>query len=125
MDSRLNYAELAKKVILEYAAFYARGGITTLHPVFDEQRQSYVLLDFGWQDDRYLHHATIHLEIIDGKIWIQQDDTEEGLATDLLEVGVPPEDIVLGFRPPEVRPYTGFGAGAAAPDTPEMTQKAA
>jgi hypothetical protein len=37
--------------------------------------------------------------LIDNKIWIQQDETEDGIASDLLEAGVPKEDIVLGFRP--------------------------
>ena len=114
MDSRLNYAELAKQVISDYAAFYAQGGITSLCPVFDEHRQSFLLLDIGWQDDQYLYNAPIHLDIVHGKIWIQHDDTEEGIATDLLDAGVPREDIVLGFRPPELRPYTEFGTGAAA-----------
>ncbi|HEW98574.1 MAG: hypothetical protein DRR16_07615 [Candidatus Parabeggiatoa sp. nov. 3] len=50
----------------------------------------------------------IHVDIIEDKIWIQYDGTEEWIATDLVENGVPPETIVLGFRPPEVRPYTGF-----------------
>ena len=50
----------------------------------------------------------IHVELIKDKIWIQYDGTEEGIATDLLEAGVPKEHIVLGFRPPEIRPYTGF-----------------
>ena len=39
---------------------------------------------------------------------IQYDDTEEGIATDLLEAGVPKADIVLGFRHPKIREYTGF-----------------
>jgi hypothetical protein len=39
---------------------------------------------------------------------IQYDETEEGIATDLLEAGVPKEDIVLGFRYPKIREYTGF-----------------
>jgi hypothetical protein len=114
MDSRVNYPELSKQVILDYAAFYGRGGITSLRPVFDDQRQSYLLLDIGWQDDRYIYTIPIHIDILDGKIWIQHDDTEEGMATALLEAGVPKEDIVLGFRPAELRPYTGFGTGAEA-----------
>ena len=113
MDSLVNYAELSKQAILDYAAFYAQGGITSMRPVFDEQRQSYLLLDTSWQEDVYLYNVPIHLELIDGKIWIQHDDTEEGIATDLLDAGVPPQDIVLGFRPPELRPYTGFGTGTA------------
>jgi hypothetical protein len=42
------------------------------------------------------------------KLPIQYDDTEEGIATDLLEAGVPKADIVLGFRHPKIREYTGF-----------------
>ena len=34
--------------------------------------------------------------------------TEEGIATDLLEAGVPKEDIVLAFQPPDVRRFTEF-----------------
>ncbi len=43
-----------------------------------------------------------------GKIWIQRDGTEEGIAADLERAGIPKEHIVLGFRPPELRPYTGY-----------------
>ncbi|MEN8221131.1 MAG: element excision factor XisI family protein [Pseudomonadota bacterium] len=51
------------------------------------------------------HGAVIHVDIIEDKIWIQYDGTEEGIAVDK---GVPKETIVLGFRPPELRSYTGF-----------------
>ena len=111
MDSCVNYAELSKQAIMNYATFYAQGGITSMRPVFDEQRQSYLLLDISWQNDIYLYNVPIHLELIDGKIWIQHDETEEGIATDLRDAGVPRQDIVLGFRPPELRQYTGFGTG--------------
>ncbi len=39
---------------------------------------------------------------------IEEDWTEGGIATDLLEAGVPKEDIVLAFHPPKMRPYTEF-----------------
>lgn len=48
------------------------------------------------------------MDLIDNKIWIQFDDTEEGVATDLMEAGIPKEDIILGFRHPKLRQYTGF-----------------
>jgi len=50
----------------------------------------------------------IHIEIQNGKIWIQRDFTEEGIANQLLEIGVPKTDIVLGFRAPYVRQFTEF-----------------
>lgn len=50
----------------------------------------------------------MHIDLIDGKIWTQRDGTEDGIAADLERAGIPKEDIVLGFRPPELRPYTGY-----------------
>jgi hypothetical protein len=44
------------------------------------------------------------------KIWIEKDTTEDGIATDLVREGVPPEDIVLAFQPPGMRQYTDFAA---------------
>jgi hypothetical protein len=53
----------------------------------------------------------LHLDIKDGKIWIQHDGTEIGIANELVKLGVPKEDIVLAFHEPFVRPYTGFAVG--------------
>lgn len=42
------------------------------------------------------------------KIWIEEDWTKQGIANDLLDAGVPAEDIVLGFQHPSKRPLTEF-----------------
>lgn len=42
------------------------------------------------------------------KIWIQKDFVEQGVATDLMEAGVPKENIVLAFQAPYKRQFTGF-----------------
>jgi hypothetical protein len=52
--------------------------------------------------------VVLHIDIIDGKIWIQQDGTELGSANELVELGVPRQDIVLGFDTPNLRQYTDF-----------------
>ena len=36
------------------------------------------------------------------------DGTEEGLATQLRQAGIPPTNIVLGYRLPEVRKHTEY-----------------
>ncbi len=41
----------------------------------------------------------VHIRIKNHKIWIEEDWTEEGIATDLLNAGVPQSDIVLAFHP--------------------------
>jgi hypothetical protein len=50
----------------------------------------------------------VHLDIIDGKIWVQRDETEDGVTHELVGAGVPKHDIVLGFHPADVRPHTGY-----------------
>jgi hypothetical protein len=110
MDTRLNYPALAKKVLNDYVDFFRDGGITSLRTLFDDKQQRYILLRVDWNQEKYIHYLVVHLEIIGGKFWILKDNTEEGIATDLLEAGVPKEQIVLGFQKPSVRPYTEFAA---------------
>ncbi|MBS9772038.1 MAG: XisI protein [Trichodesmium erythraeum GBRTRLIN201] len=42
------------------------------------------------------------------KIWVQHDGTEDAIADQLVEKGVPAEDIVLAYHPPLLRKYTEF-----------------
>ena len=48
------------------------------------------------------------MDIKDGKVWIQHDGTEDGIAEELVEAGVPREHIVLAFHPPDVRKHTPY-----------------
>ena len=45
---------------------------------------------------------TVYVRIRDEKFWIEEDCTEEGLATELVRAGVPKEDIVLAFHEPKI-----------------------
>ena len=76
--------------------------------VFDLETDQYIILSEGWNHQRHIHSCLIHIEIIDYKIWIQLDNTEDGITEELIQAGIPKEDIVLGFHEPEIRPYTGF-----------------
>lgn len=40
---------------------------------------------------------------------VQQNLTDQNLAEELVEMGVPREDIVLGLQPPYKRKYTEYG----------------
>ena len=39
-----------------------------------------------------------HVEIIDGKNWIQRDGTEDGVALDFTAAGISPDEIVLAYQ---------------------------
>jgi len=108
MATQLDYAEIVKRILREYAEYYSAENEPPLRVLFDDEQQSYVLLDAGWYGDEYVHNTPVHIDIVDNQVWIQHDDTEAGIATDLLEAGIPPTAIVLGFRHPEVRVHTEF-----------------
>jgi hypothetical protein len=76
--------------------------------VMDENGDHYYLMKIGWDGDKRLHGCTLHFDIKNGKIWIQEDWTEEGVIDELLNAGVPAEDIVPSFRSPEVRKHLGL-----------------
>lgn len=79
--------------------------------IFDTERDHYQLVYVGWRGSKRIYGVVLHLDIIDGKIWVQQDGTEIGIANKLVELGVPKQDIVLGFDPPKMRHYTEFAVG--------------
>jgi hypothetical protein len=108
MDTLEAYRQIIETTLAEYASVpYAYGDIQT-EVVFDRANDHYLLVNVGWRDDRRIHSSLIHIDIINGKVWIQRDGTEHGIANDLVRAGIPKDQIILGFRPPEVRPYTEY-----------------
>jgi len=98
-------------ILTEYAQIpYAYGEIDR-KTIFDRESDRYLLMIVGWEDIKRVHGCLIHLEIIEGKIWIQRDGTEEGIANELLKAGITKNQIVLGFRDAEMRPFTEFAVG--------------
>jgi len=76
--------------------------------IIDRVRDRYVLMLVGWDNGKRVHGSLLHVDIIDGKIWIQRDGTEEGIAETLLQLGVPTDKIVPGFRSKRMRQDMGF-----------------
>ncbi len=108
METVETYRSLIQHILSEYAKIpYSQDGIQTL-TVFDLQADHYLLLLIGREGAKRVHGCLVHLDIIQGKIWIQRDGTEEGIATALLDAGVPKDRIVLGFRSPAMRKHTEF-----------------
>ena len=110
MDTPEFYRKTVEAILEQYASVpYAYGEIET-ETVFDRVKDRYLLVNTGWDDGRRVHGCLVHVDIIDGKLWIQRDGTEDGIATELMDAGIPPKAIVLGFHAPEIRPFTEFAA---------------
>ena len=61
--------------------------------VIDTENHHYQILDVGLDGMKRVYHCFVHLDIKDGKIWIQRNMTEADLAQELVEMGVPKEEL--------------------------------
>jgi hypothetical protein len=110
MDPLDPWRDAIERILTEHAAVPASYGSIRSELVFDRRRDSYLLVDTGWKGYERIHEALIHVDLIDGKIWIQYDGTEEGIATQLVAAGVPHDRIVLAFKHPTIRKHGDFAA---------------
>ena len=76
--------------------------------IADKENHRYQIIAIGWEGNKFIHDCPIHMDIINGKIWIQHNMTEIDLGQVLTEMGVPKSDIVLGFLSPRVREYSDY-----------------
>nr|WP_243406869.1 XisI protein [Cuspidothrix issatschenkoi] len=108
MDRIETYRNMIRNALKSYLDIsYANANIRN-RAAFDSESDQYLIISEGWAEKKHLHSCLIHIEIINGKVWIQCDNTEYGVANELMQSGIPKEDIVLGFHEPNVRQYTGF-----------------
>jgi len=108
MATVAKYADFIEQVLDAYTKIpYAHGQLTCA-AIFDRSRGSFALITHGWDDDERVHHTLVHIDLIDGKLWIQTDNTEHGVAPELVRTGIPKSDIVLAFQPPGVRKHTEY-----------------
>ena len=62
----------------------------------------------GWDGDNWTHSCIIDIDIKNEKIWLQWNGTEDDIAADLVKLGVPKKDIVVGFQSPFMRQFTDY-----------------
>jgi len=111
MDGKIKKYEA---IIVDYLTTFAKKSKLANMPdienkvLVDKEQHSYQLMRIGWQGTQFVFSVVFHFDIKDGKVWFQRNITERDVLDVLMEKGIPKEDIVLGFRPPYARPYTGF-----------------
>jgi hypothetical protein len=108
METVKQYRELIQQLIRSYAQYRSARGEVQVEVIFDETNDHYELIYAGWNGPYRIHGSVVHIDIRQEKIWIQHDGTEGGIAEELAAAGVPRDRIVLAFKPPEIRPHTGF-----------------
>lgn len=112
MDKVSRYREIVLRELRGYAEWMVQPGEQVKYEVIhDPALDHFQLVYSGWAGRRRVHGSPFHLDIIDGKVWIQYDGTDRPIARELVRAGIPREDIVLAEQPPEVRAESGYGVG--------------
>ncbi|MGB7086571.1 MAG: XisI protein [Phormidesmis sp.] len=110
MDPLATYRDVIQALLNDYATAPISNGDINCYTVFDTQQDHYQVMNVGWDGYRRVYGCVLHLDIKDGKIWVEQNMTEMRIAQALVEQGVKKEDIVLGFQAPDMRQYTEYAA---------------
>jgi XisI protein len=76
--------------------------------IADKVNHRYQVVTIGWDKTKFVHDCPMHIDIIDGKVWIQRNKTEIDIAAILTEQGIAKSDIVLGFLTPKMREYSDY-----------------
>jgi len=102
------YRAIVEKVLQDYANFLNQDEQVQQELIFDHHHDRYLLVETGWQNSDRIYGTFIHIDIIHGKLWIQHDGTEDGIAYELETSGIPKDHIVLAFKSPERRKLTEY-----------------
>ena len=110
MDKLVKYREIVKSILTRYYEFDKEQPSPGVEPfiAFDEVRDHYFWLQVGWDQTGRTCGSTVYIRLCNGKVWVEEDLTEDGVTRDLLEAGIPQSDIVLGFQHPRERALTEF-----------------
>ncbi|MEO0988402.1 MAG: XisI protein [Cyanobacteria bacterium J06639_14] len=107
-----DYRSLVEDLLRELHRYdqSSHGGVES-QLVFDAEHNHYLLIDVGWEQKQFVYGTIVHIDIKDGKVWIQRNNTEINLAERLVEQGIPKQNIVLGLHSPFMRQASGYAVG--------------
>lgn len=109
MDKVTQYRESVQTLLCQYANQDVSDDQVEVQVIFDTKRDHYQWMNVGWQESNRIYRCVMHIDIKDGKVWLQQNLTDQNPAEALIKMGVSREDIVLGLQPPYKRPFTDYG----------------
>ncbi len=87
MDKMVKYQQIIQQLLQEYAAISSQEPEIETQFIFDTERHHYQLVNVGWKNDRRIYGCF------------------------LLNLGIPQQDIVIGFHSPFKRQFTDYAVG--------------
>jgi hypothetical protein len=112
MEKLEKYRTYIQQILLEYSEKNKPAyGDIEVQTIFDKERDHYQIVYIGWKRQRWIHTCVLHLDIKEGKIWLEWNGTEIDIAEKLVDLGVDKKDIVIGFHTPFMRKFTDYAVG--------------
>jgi hypothetical protein len=102
-----HYREYVKQFLLGQSDSPQVDSICNM-PIFDEARDQYLVLCYGWRGQERVYWVMLHLEIRGGQVWVQRNQTEVDVEAELIALGVADGDLVRGLVPPDYRALAGL-----------------
>jgi hypothetical protein len=102
MDKVEKYNRILQSLILKYAKFKPRYTANEWQPICDPKHGEYLLLKFvsstnGESKNKY---SIFHFRLKNGKVFIEENNTDTDIASELLDLGIKKQDIVIqNFTP--------------------------
>ncbi len=98
MDKLARYRKILKHLVEQYGKLQSSVGNVETFPICDAKTDNYMVVDVGWLAFGRQHAIPLHLRLKNEKVWVEWDGTDQEIVRQLVENGIPPEDIVLGFE---------------------------
>jgi XisI protein len=108
MDRLEQYRKCLQDFLNSYSSYGPKKTEIETQLIFDTEHDHYLLLRTGWDGERRVHHCIFHFDIKDGKIWLQENNTDIEVDKELEEMGISKKEIVVGFHHPSMREYSDF-----------------
>ncbi|NJM49241.1 MAG: XisI protein [Alkalinema sp. RU_4_3] len=100
-----SYRQIVLKILKESSKAPVNGKVQTVF-IADLEGDHYQILDLGWDENgRRIFQPVVHVDLIQGKVWIQENMTDKDFAKNFVENGIASSDIVLGFHSMLTRQY--------------------
>lgn len=98
MANLAHYRQLIEAYLTEQAAIPFVPDTLHYAPVFDRERDHYLLLVIGRDRQERVHRCDIHLAIVAGKVWLQELNADVDVLHDLHQAGIPTDELRDGTQ---------------------------
>jgi hypothetical protein len=107
MENLNRYSHALKSILQKYKTFCEKGG-AEIQMLIDTTNQHYQLLQLDWENHLRTYTILLHFDIKDGKIWLQQNNTDFPLDEDFQDLAIHKSEIVNGLYPEKYRHFTDY-----------------